>query len=541
MLKLRYKTHLMSKEIFTCAIAFNVHDSSIAFALNNKIILVLEAERVFRIKKKRCNKNEMDQLLGYGLQYLKRSIEDISYVAMTTLNNPYLTVQDIFDLEKQTPHEPYWKEFEILGRKTKTLIVNHHLAHAGVFLSTPYNKSIIISCDGGGDYIPGIKLGECLVVFEGTHNEIKRLNIDTNNFVSGKFYGVCSRHVYGSKHSEGKLMAFASLGVAKEEYLEKLKNVVKELEVNDYDECSIILDRIFPEVKGMATSQTNAAKDFAASVHNFFIEKRLEDIENILNKCNTFDSLILVGGASLNLDLNTRVWRNYTTIQHYIPPCCDDTGQSLGALCILINKVFKERAEIDFPYLGEGTKDFTYTENTITEAVDILLNNGVLIIHNGMSEIGPRALGNRSFIVRPDSLEMKKKLSEVIKQREPYRPVAPIVHEEKVSDYFVGPETSPFMLYRYEVLPSQTDNIVGGVHVDNSARAQTITRTSNPFIYDLIKKFGEKTGVYVILNTSLNLKGDPITNKIEESLEIFEKIESPKGIVYNGELIRKEN
>jgi carbamoyltransferase len=171
-------------------------------------------------------------------------------------------------------------------------------------------------------------------------------------------------------------------------------------------------------------------------------------------------------------------------------------------------------------------------------AVDILLKDGVLILHNGKSEVGPRALGDRSFIARPDKLEVKKKLSEKIKQREPYRPVAPVVLEEKTREYFTGPEQSPFMLYRYEVVGSQAEKIIGAVHIDNSARVQTINRDANPFLYDLVKAFGDRTGIYVVLNTSLNLKGEPLTNKIQESLDIYENIDGPKGIIYDGELIK---
>lgn len=95
--------------------------------------------------------------------------------------------------------------------------------------------------------------------------------------------------------------------------------------------------------------------------------------------------------------------------------------------------------------------------------------------------------------------------------------------------------------YRYEVIKSQINKVVGAVHIDNSARVQTVTHASNPFLYDLIKKFGEKTGIYVLLNTSLNLQGAPITNKIEESEDIYKEIPGPKGIVYDGKLLESTN
>jgi carbamoyltransferase len=248
--------------------------------------------------------------------------------------------------------------------------------------------------------------------------------------------------------------------------------------------------------------------------------------------------LVRYGLALLNRDGGDVA---YPSFKHFVAPCCDDTGQSLGALCILIAEVFHTRPIVDFPYLGEGKVEISYTQETLDVAVDILLNDGILILHNGKAEIGPRALGNRSFIARPDKLEVKKRLSEGIKKREPYRPVAPVVMEGDVGKYFSGPSSSPFMLYRYEVKKQWSEKIIGAVHVDKSARVQTVTRHSNPFLYDLIKTFGTRTGISVLLNTSLNFKGQPLTNRIQESMDIYEKIEGSKGVIYNGALLKKHN
>lgn len=533
---------ILGKNILSVGIAFNVHDSSASFALGNKVILVLEAERFFRQKKKKCNKFEMDQLLQHGLEILGKTLEDISYVAMTTLENPYLGLGDIFNSDSEIPRDLYWKVVEILGKKIDTLIVNHHLAHAGIFYATKYKKSLIVSCDGGGDYKTGSKLAECLAVFKAGNDKIKRIQIDTENCVTGKFYALCSNFIYDSKNSEGTLMAYAALGEVSEVCADTLHSISKSLESSTYEEGRKILVENFPGLKGTAHFESKESKDFAATVQKLFTERKVGEISTIIdNNAESDDVIILTGGVSLNLEMNSEVAEKYPLLGHFVPPCCDDTGQSLGALCILINEVFKSRSEVKFPYLGEGQVVFDYDFDTLDKAIDILLKNGVLIVHNGKSEIGPRALGNRSFIGRPDSIEVKKILSEKIKQRQSYRPVAPIVLEDKVGEYFTGPKTSPFMLYRYGVVDSQKEKVIGSIHVDGSARVQTVTHDSNPFMYDLIKRFGDRTGVYVLLNTSLNLKGDPISNKIEESIEIYKHIDNPKGIVYNGKLLYDQN
>lgn len=534
-----------TEELF-CSMAYNWHDSSVSFSIGNKVVLVLEAERVFRQKKKLCSQEEMEYLIKYGLNSLGKSIDDVNYWSMTTLNNPYLGKSDAVNSENGKIKEPYWKEVSIFGSSKKVLIINHHLAHAGIYLSTKFKKAIIVSCDGGGDFNPNINTEECLVVYKGDGDNITRQDLNSD-FITGKTYGVCSTFLYGneihsSKSSEGKLMALAGFGEVRDEYYNFLKDNFYKIEMADYKEVLKVLEDPIPNLKGQATLETKDAKDFAATIQKFFVDKRLEDMDFIIEKISTNEeAIILTGGASLNLDFNTAVMQKYPNFKHFVAPCCDDTGQSLGALCILINQTLALRPEINFPYLGEGQEEYNYTLETLDSSVDILLKDGVLILHNGKAEIGPRALGNRSFITRPDNLEVKKKLSEKIKQRESYRPVAPIVLEDRVNEYFIGPKQSPFMLYRYEVIRSQINKVIGAVHIDNSARVQTVTHEANPFLYDLIKKFGEKTGIYVLLNTSLNLQGIPITNKIEESKDIYKNIPGPKGIVYNGKLLESTN
>lgn len=538
-MQILYNIKSLAQKIFgeklSCAIAFNMHDSSVSFAFGNKIVLVLEAERVFREKKKLCSHREMEYLITYGLGLLGKKIDDVSFWTMTTLNNPYLTKFDVIDFEKKKIKEPYWKKIGLLGEERKVLIVNHHLAHAAIYLSTPYRKALIISCDGGGDFNESIGVGECLAIYIGEGNKIVRKDIPPENVITGKTYGACSNFLYGSKYSEGKMMALAGYGKVRKEYYTFLERNLNRIESSSYRRIDRILERNFPHLREKAGSHTDDVKDFAATVHQFFIDKRLENTKYILDKFSgDEEALILTGGASLNLDLNTKILELRPDIKHVVAACCDDTGQSLGALCILINTVFVTKSEIHFPYLGEGLEKFEYTQEAVDGAVDILLNDGIVLLHNGKSEIGPRALGNRSFIARPDNLSVKKKLSEEIKQRESYRPVAPVVLEEKVHDYFIGPEKSPYMLYRYETITSERQKIVGAVHVDQSARVQTVNHENNPFLYDLIKKFGEKTGTYVLLNTSLNLKGEPLTNKIEESQAVYEKIAGPKMLIHNG-------
>lgn len=524
----------MIKERLYCAFSYNIHDSSVAFSINENVVLVLEAERIFKEKRKRCDKDEMEFLIKYGLEYLKRDVDDIESWAMTTLQNPLLWNDqiNIFDNDG-TPKEPFWMDFNILGSKRKILIINHHLAHAATYYLSNFTTALVITCDGGGD-------SECAAVFKADNNTLTRLKLSSKELVSGKFYGACSYFIYQEKHCEGKMMALAGYGTPNKYILEKLEKIIPELNHLHYFDSQKILKGEFPEIKYEDKNISGKEKlDFAASVQKIFSNLRIRDVSKIINESKeTPSNLVMAGGVSLNLDTNTEILKVFPNTNQFIAPCCDDTGQSLGALSILIVQELGRRPNVKLPYLGMGARSITYDKDAISKAADILNRNGIVILHNGEAEIGPRALGNRSFIARPDSIEVRELLSEKIKQRESYRPVAPVTIEEKVNDYFIGPKTSPFMLYKYDVIGSKRKQLSGAVHHDGSARVQTVTKESNSFLYDLVKAFGDDAGVYVLLNTSLNLKGDPIANTIDDSLNIYNKIDKPKILIYNGTIER---
>lgn len=527
-----------------CAISFNVHDSSVSFAIDEKVVLVLEAERFFRVKKKVCSKKEMEELIKYGLSYLKIELEDVEYWTMTTLQNPYLTTNDIFESGSYIPKEPYWKQIELFGKNRDIFIVNHHLSHAATYFSTEFENAIIISCDGGGDYNPNLNYGECFAAFQGNGISIKRINLpNVSNSINAKFYGACSFFLYKQIQKEGKMMALAAYGISNQTYYDKLKSILPQLGTLVYAESLELLKTLFPDIHGREVSELDPyVTAFAASAQKVFSDYRVKDISHIMNAMEVENqNLILAGGACLNLDCNTEILNSFSNLNHFIASCCDDTGQSLGAICILISETMKKRPSVKLPYLGTGENHFDYDINSINHVVDVLLNDGVVIIHNGKSEVGPRALGNRSFIARPDKFTVKKYLSEEIKQRESYRPVAPVVLQEKVDDYFIENIVSPFMLYKYAAKESVRVCITGAIHCDGSARVQTVNRESNEYLYELIKAFGSKTGIYMLLNTSLNFKGDPISNSIDDTLEIYSKMQTPKCLVFNGSVIKINN
>lgn len=455
------------KDKLFCGIAYNVHDSSVSFAINRKVVLVLEAERFFREKKKGCNEKEMECLINHGLKILNKKPDDISNYALSTLKNPLIPRDYKYDFSKRRPREQHWKKVKILGKKRNAFIVNHHLCHAATYLLSPFKRAIIITCDGGGDYDPFTKQGECHTVYTGNENSLKRQELNLGTIVTGKTYRTCSIFAYNDEFCEGKLMALAAFGEIRRNYLQRLENLYPKLETVDYNLGYELLEKAFPGLRGTASNPNKETKDFCASTQEFFVNHRKEDTKKIVKQIGArYDNLVMGGGTYLNLDLNTAIWNEFPNMGKFITPCCDDTGQSLGALALLISEIYKQRPVISLPYLGEGNPNFSYSRETLKKVVDVLLHDGIALIHNGQSEIGPRALGNRSFVARPDSIKVKRKLSEEIKQRAKYRPVAPAVIIEKVNEYFIGPPSSPFMLYKYKSKKSIKNDIIGGLHHD---------------------------------------------------------------------------
>lgn len=514
----------MGNENLFCGVAFNYHDSSVAFGIGDKIKLVLEAERIFKKKKMRCNPQEMEDLIKIGLHILGKTPDEVDYWAMGTLRNPWLDDRD------KISQPPYWRMVGFLGKKRISMVVNHHLAHATTYLYSPFKDATILTCDGGGDP------GERTSVYQGTGDSLEKSFLDVSSFITAKPYDLISTYLYGYPRAEGKLMALAAFGTPRKDFLKKLEENIRELCTTDYEKGNRLLDKLFPGLNGKTIDSRDAC-DLAASLQYLFVKHRVRDVQEVVDKLHPA-YLVLSGGACLNLEVNTRAYNKFG-LPIFIPPCCDDTGVALGSLVYMMTQVNGRRPLVKLPFLGKGATHYSYDGKTMKILAQALIDDQIVLVHNSQAEIGPRALGNRSFIVRPDSVEMKRVLSQEIKQREAYRPLAPIVTEDKMGDYFIGPGSSPFMLHQYSVKPDRTSQVQGGIHKDGTSRVQTVTRTENAFMYDLIKSFGEMSGIApVLLNTSLNLHGEPISNDLEDTLSISTRVNYPHKIVYNGGIIK---
>ena len=229
-------------------------------------------------------------------------------------------------------------------------------------------------------------------------------------------------------------------------------------------------------------------------------------------------NLVFMGGCALNASANTKLWDLFSDI--WIMPNPGDAGSSLGAALAAYGKHATWRG----PYLGHAIRERKYP---VQQALDAILSDGVAPVVFGKAEYGPRALGNRSIFADPRDPDIKDKVNR-IKKRELFRPFAPVVMEEYATDWFDMKATSPYMQYTFKC--RQPDLIPSVVHADGTSRVQTVNKWQHPGLYALLKRFYEETGVPVLLNTSLNIKGQPLLNDEHDIIE-WEKTYGQKVIL----------
>lgn len=478
-----------------------MHDSSVSIADEKRVLLVLEAERLFGEKKKRCTKSEMETLIDVALKHCGIGIVDISGVACTSYLNEHLP-EEQRDVEWLAEGKT-----TIAGRSFDVLILNHHLSHAAMAHAFPGDEDVVIdACDGGGDF------GHTHFTYRCSGHRIERLpNRPIHDAFSSRFYDVVSRYLYGRIMSEGKLMALASLGEPRQDMMDFIRGSLPMFHDLRHDEAFAELRGRFP-VDSYVSSRT--AFDLAASTQRLFEDLRVESVAALPVDA---PRVMLTGGATLNIVANSRVKEHLgESRQLLLPPCCDDTGQSLGALLYFCHERAGLRVTCNMPFLGysDGIHERPLDQGDVSdELIAFLARGGVVFLHRGQSEIGPRALGHRSILAVPSRKNFDL-INHVIKQREFYRPLAPIVAREAVSDWFEWEGESKYMLYAADVKDTTRLRAPGICHYDNSARVQTVDRAEDPFLHGVLQRVGQVTGCPILINTSLNPRGAPILSTL---------------------------
>jgi carbamoyltransferase len=271
------------------------------------------------------------------------------------------------------------------------------------------------------------------------------------------------------------------------------------------------------------------------------LQRRLEEVLfhllNRLYEATGIPNLCYAGGVAFNCVANGKICDRTPFKEVYIQPAAGDAGLAVGAALYVYHQVlgYPRKFVMDHAYWGPefspdrlrevleryGLKYRALDERRLVEETARYIADGKVVgWYQGRTEWGPRALGNRSIVVDPRRPEMKDILNKRVKHREPFRPFAPSILEERTGEWFEKDYPSPFMLMAYPVRPEKLDKIPAPTHVDGTGRLQTVSRRTNPLYWELIRAFEKETGVPVVLNTSFN-ENEPIVNTPEEAVECF--------------------
>lgn len=439
--------------------------------------------------------------------------------------------------------------------KAEVQFIEHHRSHmASAFHVSPFEEAAILTIDGMGDFTSTMR-------GYGKGNKIEIFDSVSYPHSIGMFYTTFTQYL-GFPHygDEYKVMGLSPYGEAK--YVDKVRDVVIKkknglFELNDKyfrhfkDGVAMSWKGGAPTIGPMYTDYlveqfgplrqkgeklTQYHMDLAASVQRYCEELIFFLAEGLYEKTGA-KTLCLAGGVAQNSVANGKLIENTSFEQLFVPPAGHDAGTSVGSALYFLHHVkdlprrpFHHQAytgvqvassEIEDFLKQRGIKYTRYQEDQLIEVVsEKLLGANVIGWYQGRAEFGPRALGNRSIIVDPRREDAKALLNEKIKKRESFRPFAPSIIREAVDEYFEQSDSVPFMEKVFKIKKEKHGVIPAVTHVDGTGRLQTVEQQDNPRYYQLIKRFGEKSGVPIVLNTSFN-ENEPIVNLPEHALDCF--------------------
>ncbi|HEX5444848.1 MAG TPA: carbamoyltransferase C-terminal domain-containing protein [Pirellulales bacterium] len=406
--------------------------------------------------------------------------------------------------------------------------VKHHLAHAvSAFHASPFPRAAVMTLDGRGE-----RATTSYGIGDGCELEIIGQVCMPHSL--GLLYEQVTDYL-GFLHSsdEYKVMALASYG--KPRFRAEFEEMVRIGENGQYTIAPPRLAERFgpPRRRGGPIEQRHY--DLAHSLQ-VVLEDAAIELARWLHGVSGSEHLCLAGGVALNCVMNARIRDRGPFRDIWVQPAAGDAGTALGAALWTDSRQrgANERAyPMEHAFLGPCYHDDEIEEflrwsklsyrrlnNVAEETADLLVEDKVIGWFQGRMEFGPRALGARSILASPRSHSMQAKLNE-IKDREDFRPVAPVVLEEEADQWFVGARVAPFMLFVFDVRPEKADQIPAVRHVDGTARVQTINRRQNAPYYDLLRAFQRRTGVPVLVNTSFNTRGEPIVCSPRDAVESF--------------------
>ena len=552
--------------MYTLGISCYYHDSAAALLKDGHVVAAVEEERFSRkkfddgfpkmaidwcLKESNISPDQINSVSFYDKPILKFERLLDNYIAVAPRG-----LYSFLDTIPKWLHKRLWVKNEInnhlKGFKGEIIFPEHHMSHAAhAFYTSPFTETAILTVDGVGEWTTA-SFGT------GKNNTIRLTNDIRWPHSLGLFYSAFT-YFLGFKVNEGeyKLMGLSSYGKPKYydlifDNLIDVKNdgsIHLNMEYFAFTYDKVMTNDRFSELFGIPPRKHDSKAeqihyDIGASAQ-LVLEDILLKMVNHIHTKTKMSNLCLGGGVALNGVANYRILKEGPFENVHIPPSPGDGGSAVGCAQYVYyvhhnqkrviesnhSAVIQENVYVGPSYDNEDIKQFLDSKNIQHEKFDrqqllektakLISNGNIVGWYQGKMEWGPRALGNRSILADPRDDSMKDTLNEKIKHRESFRPFAPSVLEEYASDYFDIDIPSPYMLMVAKV--KQPDKIPAVTHVDGTGRLQTVSAESNPLYYDLISEFYKITEVPVIINTSMNVMGEPIVNTPEQAYQMIVK------------------
>jgi carbamoyltransferase len=446
--------------------------------------------------------------------------------------------------------------------RTRFISVPHHLAHAAsAYFVTPFDDAAILVVDAVGEWA-------ATSLYHGQGKRLEKLAMVDFPHSLGFYYAAFTEYLgFEPFDGEYKVMGMASYGEPR--FNPQMQEILRLPEGSPAHRLDLRFFN-YPDHYGSSTWYSPALVeafgppaphipmppqiylDIAASVQQR-LEQAIFHLAEYLRQHTHSRRLCLAGGVALNSVANGKLIQKGTFDQIFIQPAASDAGSALGAALVAHHRQSgSQRGQtLQHVYLGpqypaseiEATLrsnriPYETLSNPAETTADLLSQGQIVGWFQGRMEFGPRALGNRSILADPRRPEMKDRINAAVKFREPFRPFAPSVPVEYSDTYFENVGESPYMILVTQVKPGMAKSIPAVTHVDNTARLHTVSREVNPLYWELLQSFGKKTGVPVLLNTSFNVRGEPIVCTPKEAIACFYN-SGLDALVIEGFLLRK--
>lgn len=506
--------------------------------VDGKLVAMVEEERLNRVK--HAPRMPAKLAMEYCLKEAGVTLDKVDYVAvgfdsamqaawsslrgddtlLSSLNQAASWLRDGMIYERKLPLDGVNRE--------KVIFVNHHLSHAAsTFYASGFLSANILSLDGSGGSESGI-LGV------GEERSIKVLKTVPNRGSWGLMYESITDKLGFRRHSgEGKVMGLAAYGTPDPKGL-PFVNWDNEIPVIDIVKRKAFINSLPQRAREEPITQFH--KDLAATMQDT-LERAGARMSQWLFEQTGIRRLCLAGGTALNCSMNGKLAQLPWVDEIFIQPAAYDAGTALGAALQVYTEKMGQRPawRMDHAYWGpeytndeiqtalNAFTDITYerVNDIFTDAATQLAAGKIVGWFQGRSEVGPRALGNRSILANPSRTEMKDRVNMQVKHREPWRPFAPSILEEEVEKYTGLQIKSPFMILAFDTQEDKRKEIISATHVDGTCRPQSVSKATNPRYWQLIKRFSELTGIPALLNTSFNVDSQPIVNNPQEAIDTF--------------------